>query len=171
VKRLGHVIESLASITGGLSGWLAVFMMLLVLTEAFMRYVVGKPTGVADEFGAYALVALVYLGGAYTWQKKGHVRITALVDRLPLRVSSWLRLITLILALTCSFLLSLSSYNYLAFSFKLGLRSSTWVHTPLQWPQLTLPIGFSLLSLVLIVEISKAIVRIRSGRTLEEQVR
>ncbi len=163
MKRLGQVIDRITNISGDFSGWLLVLLMLLVLAEVFMRYAVGQPLGIADEFGAYILVAAAYIGGAYTFKQRGHVRITALVDRLPQKVSSWFKLTTLILAFGCSFALSLAGYKYLKFSLKLGMRSSTWVHTPLQLPHLTVAIGFSLLSLMLIVEIARAIASVRSG--------
>ena len=171
MKQLGRVIEGITKISGDFSGWLVVLMMLLLLVEVLMRYVVGQPLGIADEFAAYMLVALVYLGGAYTWKQKRHVRITALTDRLPPRVASWLRLVTLILAFGGSIILILASYGHLAFSFKVGMKSSTWVHTPLQGPQMTLMIGFILLALLLIVEITRAIMSIRSGRGVEEEAR
>lgn len=169
MKRLGYIVEKLSDIFGHLSEWLLVLLMALVLVEVLFRYVVKQPLMIADEFGGYLLVAIIFLGGAYTWRQKGHIRVTALVERLPLKASKWLRLVTLVLALGASVMLSLASYNYLTFSFARGMKSPTWLHTPLQGPQMTLLIGFSLLSLLLIVEVVKAIMNIRAGRELEEK--
>jgi len=47
-------------------------MMMLVVVDVFMRYVMRQPLMVSDEFSAYMLVALSYLGFAYTWREKGH---------------------------------------------------------------------------------------------------
>ena len=171
MKRLGRVTESIVNIGGYFSGWLIPLMMLIVLFEVFMRYVLNRPPIVADEFSAYMLVALSFLGAAYTWKEKGHVRITALVSRLPSRVSSWIRLTALALALAFVVLLSQTGYHYLAVSFKYNMASASRLHFPLQGPQMSLPIGFTLLSLLIIVEIARAIMSIRSGKSVEGSAR
>lgn len=144
-------------------------MVVLILYEVFMRYVVHQSPMLADEFSAYMLVAISYLAAGYTFREKGHVRITALVSRLPTRLSNWLRVTTLVIGLGFSIVLTKSSYDLMAFSFKLRMASSTWLTFPLQVPQMTLAIGFTILSLLLIVEIAKAITNIRAGISIEEE--
>ena len=144
-------------------------MMLLVFFEVIMRYAVGRPPLIADEFSAYMLVAVAFLGIAFTWRERGHVRITALVSRLPLKISSWMRLLAFILAFVFTVALTFASYQYLHYSFDLGLRSSTHLRFPLQGPQMVLPIGFALLSLVLIVDVAQAVVNLRSGKAVDEE--
>ena len=146
-------------------------MVVLVLYEVFMRYILHQPPMVADEFSAYMLVAMSYLAAAYTFREKGHVRITALVSRLPTRLSNWLRVVTLAIGLGFSILLTKSSYDLMAFSFKLRMASSTWLNFPLQGPQMTLAIGFTILSLLLVVNIAKVIMNIRAGISIEEEAR
>ena len=97
MKQIGYIIDKIANFFGFVSGWLVPLMMLLVAVEVFMRYVLHNPAMVADEFSAYMLVALSYLGLAYTWKQGGHVRITLLVSRLPAKAASWIRLIVLIM--------------------------------------------------------------------------
>ena len=144
-------------------------MMLLVLYEVFMRYVLNQPPMIADEFSAYMLVALTFLGAAYTWKERGHVRITALTSRLPQRVSSWVRLIALILSLVFAITLAQAGYHFIAFSFRFNISSATWLHTPQHAPRITLLIGFILLALMLIVETAKAIVNLRAGKSVDEE--
>ncbi len=169
MKKFGRIIESISNIGGYFSGWLVLLMVVLILYEVFMRYVVHQSPMLADEFSAYMLVSISYLGAAYTFREKGHVRITALVSRLPTRLSNWLRVTTLIIGLVFSIVLTKSSYDLMAFSFKLRMASSTWLTFPLQVPQMTLAIGFTILSLLLIVEIAKAITNIRAGISIEEE--
>lgn len=169
MNRLRHIVKTIADIGGYFSGWLVPIMILLVLVEVFMRYLLGRPPMIADEFSAYMLVAMSYLAAAYTFREGGHVRITALVSRLPARISNWLRVVTLSLAFTFSVGLTKSSYDLIAFSFKYRMASATWLNFPLQGPQITLIIGFSVLSLVLAVEIVKTIIDIKSGIRIEEK--
>ncbi|MFC2047275.1 TRAP transporter small permease subunit [Chloroflexota bacterium] len=162
-KQIWH-IESIAKGFGGFSGWLVPVMVVLVFYEVIMRYVVGRPPVIAEEFSSYLLVAVAFLGMAYTWREGGHVRVTAFVEKLPIRVANRLRLVRLIIALVFVLGLTYLSYVYLASSFQMGMRAGSWIRTPLQGPQMTILIGFALLSLLLIVEIKEAITKIRSGK-------
>lgn len=168
MRRLFSIIEGVANIGGYFAGWLVPVMMVLILIEVFMRYVINQPLMVGDEFSAYLLVVLTFLGAAYTWKEKGHVRITAMTSRLPPKVKQWARLITLIFAFTFAVILSQGGCHFMAFSFRFGLSSATWLHTPLQVPQMTIFIGFILLALLLITQIAKAIVNICSGREIDD---
>ena len=167
-KRLVQNIEKIADKLGEWAAWLVVAMFSLVLIEVFMRYVLNKPLMVADEISALMLVAMTYLGAAYAFRQGQHVRITAFVKRLPPKVSSWLRVVTLTLVLSLSIILAISSYELMAFSFKMNLSSETWLRIPLRWPQLTIPIGFTLMSIVLVLEIVNAVIKIKSKRSVEE---
>ena len=74
----------------------------------------------------------------------------------------------LLFAFMISVILIQASYQYLAFSFKLHLASATHLRVPLQGPQAPLLIGFIILSLMLLIEIGKAINKIRRGENVEE---
>ena len=71
MKRFASAVDKLADIVGYLSGWLVPLMMMLVVVDVFMRYVMQRPLMVADELTAYMLVALSFLGFAYTWRQGG----------------------------------------------------------------------------------------------------
>jgi TRAP-type C4-dicarboxylate transport system permease small subunit len=167
MKRIANFIEKIAYLSGYYSAWLVPLMMTLVVLEVFMRYVLHQPLMLADEFSAYMLVALSYLGMAYTWRQGGHVRVTVLVSRLSSRASSWIRFMGLILV--CIFMIQLDrvSYKMIAYALQINLRSSTWLMVPLFWPQLTIFIGFVLLTLLLLVDIVKAFIKIRAGEKVE----
>ncbi|MFC1956223.1 TRAP transporter small permease subunit [Chloroflexota bacterium] len=165
---VARIVKRVANIGGYCAGWLVLAMMGTIFVEVFMRYVLNRPLGVGDEFAAYMLVALAYFGAAYTWMGKGHVRVTALVTRLPPKVASWLRLVTL--ACVFFFVLALceASYGFMHTSFKLGLRSATWLRVPLQVPHATVVVGFLIFLLALGVDIARAIMNIRAGKSVEE---
>jgi TRAP-type C4-dicarboxylate transport system permease small subunit len=167
MRRIDYIIDRIADLVGYFSGWLVPLMMILIAVEVFMRYVLHQPLVVADEFSAYMLVALSYLGLAYTWRQGGHVRISILVSRFPSRVSSWVRLIALIMVLIFLIGLDQAGYKMIMYALKINLRSSTWLTIPLFWPQLTVFIGFILLTLLLVAEIARTIVKIRAGEKVE----
>lgn len=171
MKRLGRILGSISNIIGYFSGWLVPAMALLVFIEVISRYVFRQALMVGDEFSAYMLVALCFLGAAYTWKEKGHVRITALVSRLPTKVASWLRLITLVFVFLFVLGLCQASYGFMSMSFKLHMASATWLHFPLQGIHILLPIGFVILALLLMLDIARAIKNIRAGKSAEEATR
>ena len=167
MRRIAYLVEKIADRAGYYSGWLVPLMMMLVVVEVFMRYVLHQPLMVADEFSAYMLVALSYLGMAYTWRQGGHVRVTVLVSRLPSRASSWIRLMGLILIFIFMTELDRVGYKMIMYALKINLRSSTWLMVPLFWPQLAVFIGFVLLTLLLVVDIVRTFIKIRAGEKVE----
>jgi TRAP-type C4-dicarboxylate transport system permease small subunit len=167
MTRLGAVIEKIAYLGGYLSGWLVPLMMMLVVVDVFMRYVMHQPLMVADEFSAYMLVALSFLGFAYTWREGGHVRIEVLVMRLPVRVNEWLRLVGLLLTLAFMLAMDGAAYKMVAYALQMHMRSSTWLMFPLFWPQLPIFIGFLLLTALVAVDVVRAGGKIRAHRKAE----
>ena len=167
MNRLASIIEKIAYLGGYLSGWLVPLMMMLVVVDVFMRYVMHQPLMVADEFSAYMLVALSFLGFAYTWRQGGHVRIEVLVSHFPPRLYDWVRLIGLILTFIFMIELDRAAYTMIVYAFQMKLRSSTWFMFPLFWPQLTVFVGFVLLTLLVAVDIVRIGAKIRAGKNAE----
>ena len=167
MRRILDFIERVAVTSGHLAGWLVPLMMILIVVEVFMRYVVHQPPMVADEFSAYLLVALAYIGMAYTWREGGHVRINILTQKLPPRAASWLRLFGILLALVFTWIMVQMSFEMTVYSFERNLKSSTWILTPLRWPYLTVFVGFALLFITILADLVRGVLRIRAGEHLE----
>ena len=167
MNRLVSGIEKIAYFGGYLSGWLVPIMMMLVVVDVFMRYVMHQPLMVSDEFSAYMLVALSFLGLAYTWRQGGHVRIEILVSRFPPELYAWVRLFGLILTFIFMMEMDRAAYKMITYALKINLRSSTWLMFPLFWPQLTVFIGFVMLTLLIVIDIIRTGVKIRTGEKVE----
>lgn len=167
MEKLINILDKLNNLIGYASGWMVPLMVVLVAVEVFMRYILHTPPMVADEFSAYLLVALSMMGLAYTWRQGGHVRITILVSRLPVKVASYTRLFTLILTFVFMIGITKSAFDMIVYAREIGLKSDTWLVFPLFWPQLTIFIGFFMLTLILFVEIYKILQNIRR-RSVEE---
>jgi len=168
MKRIGIIIDRIAYLGGFFAGWLVPLMMMLVVVDVFMRYVMNRPLMVSDEISAYMLVALSFFGLAYTWREKGHVRVEILVKWLPPGIYGWVRLLGLVLTLIFMIEMDLAAYKMVAYALQMNLRSSTWLMFPLFWPQLTVLIGFVMLTLLLVVDIARAAVKVRAGERVEE---
>jgi TRAP-type C4-dicarboxylate transport system permease small subunit len=167
MKRLASAVDRLSDVVGFLSGCLVPLMMMLVVADVFMRYVMRSPLMVADEFSAYMLVALSFLGFAYTWRQGGHVRVEVAVRYLPPRAYAWVRLIGLTLTFFFMLAMDRAAYKMIVYALEMKMRSSTWLMFPLFWPQLTIFVGFVLLTLMLAVDILRAGVALRAEKSAE----
>jgi len=132
-----------------------------------MRYVMRRPLMVSDELSAYMLVALSFLGFAYTWREKGHVRVEVLVSRLSPRAQDRVRLVGLVLTLAFMLEMNRSAFKMIVYAYQMKMRSSTWMMFPLFWPQLTIFVGFVLLTLVLAADILQLWTKIRAEKATE----
>jgi TRAP-type C4-dicarboxylate transport system permease small subunit len=169
MKRYRQIMDKIAYVCGLIGSGLVPIMVFMVAVEVFMRYVLKNPPMVADEFSAYMLVALSYLGLAVTWRQGGHVRITLLVSRLPVKVAGWLRLVVLIIIFIFMVAITHSAFSMVVYAYEINLRSDTWLTFPLIWPQLTVFIGFLILTLILPADIVKVYRKIRTGESVEKR--
>jgi len=63
---------------GWISGSLGALMMIMICVEIFRRYVLRDPTSLTIELTSYLLVAMVYLGAAWTTLNEKNVRVDIL---------------------------------------------------------------------------------------------
>ncbi len=153
-----HLLDRFITlISGGLQGVVICVLMVLILVEVTTRYLMQTPLSIAEEYGGYMLVAITYIGLAYTWKHRTHVRVTFLIDKFPLRMRLGIRVITLSLALIFAGFMSAAAYQLVQESFLFGDRSGSWLRTPLAWPQMVLVIGSVMLCLQLCLEVVKAV--------------
>ncbi len=148
--------------------WLTFVMMILIMVEVVARYIFNSPLGVADEISAFMLIAIVFVGTAYTWKEKGHIRIEFLVSRLPTKVRNWLRLATLILATAFVPVLIKAYYDLVVRTRRFDWRSEHWLRLSLEWPQLIMFIGAILLFIVMIIDLIKSIRAITASGSGEQ---
>ena len=150
-------------LSGHLQGWLIFIMMVLVLVDVTSRYVLRNPLSIAEEFGGYLLVTVTVMGLAFAWQERSHVRVEFLINKLSPAVRSWLRVLTVALALTLAVFMIIAGYQLVSFSFMFGTRSGSWLRTPVAYPQMVIVLGSLLLFLQLIKEVLLALGKAAKG--------
>jgi len=157
LKKVVQVIEAVTNVLSGhLQAWLIFGLMVMLLIEVLTRYLLKSPLSLAEELGGYMLVAITFMGLAYTWKERGHVRVELLISRFPEKVRQQIRFITLIAATIFTIPLIKACYDLLLDSKLFAARSGGWLRTPLIYPQTILLIGSVLLFLQLLAEIIKA---------------
>jgi len=156
MRFLVRIIEKLTEVLSGhVQAWLTMALVLLVMVDVTSRYVMRDPLAIGDEYGGFCLVAITCIGLAYAWKTRSHVRVEFIIKKLPVGMQHWLRLFTLILAFIFTGFMVYGAYKLVGISLMFGTRSTSWLRTPVAWPQMTIIIGAVLMFLQLIVEIIK----------------
>lgn len=156
--KIARILDSITTvISGSLQGILVFLLMVMVLVEVLTRYIMQSPLSIADELGGYLLVSITFLGLAYTWKEQGHVRVELLVNLFPPRLRRVIRFITLLMATLFCVPMIAGSYSLIQDSLLFGVRSGSWMRTPMAYPQVLLLVGSVLLLLQFVSEIIKAV--------------
>ena len=166
--KFTRCIERLSYGTGYAAGVVLLAIIVLTMVEVVSRYVLKNPLILSDELGGYAMVVVSFLGLAYCAQEKGHIRITFIVERLSPRTTGYIRIASLVLGLVFVAVAAWVSWKFLGDSFTRDMRSNSMLRTPLKWPQMALPVGFTLFALILLGQLVRALQRLRDGRTVDE---
>ena len=161
MRLLVRIIETVSEILSGhVQAWLTMALMILVMVDVISRYVMQNPLAISDEYGGFCLVAITCIGLAYAWKTRSHVRVEFIIKKLPVRMRQWLRLFTLFLAIVFTGFMVYGAIKLVSISLMFGTRSTSWLRTPVAWPQMTIVIGAILIFLQLIVEIIKQITKL-----------
>jgi TRAP-type C4-dicarboxylate transport system permease small subunit len=164
LQKVVNFIEKVTDIfSGRLQAAIVFLLMVMLLIEVLTRYILRSPLSIAEEMGGYLLVSITFMGLAYTWKEKGHVRVTLIFSRLPEKIARPIRFVTLILATAFTLPLIKACYDLLADSLLFESRSGSWLRTPLVYPQTILLVGAVLLFLQLLVEIIKSIIAMKKS--------
>ena len=116
-------------------------MTILILVEIFLWNVFKKTTLIADEYCAYGLAAIIFMGAGYCLKEKGHIRITLVLGFLPQKLS---RVITFVATgITTLFMGYLWWYLFkmVGATLRYGSTSGTLTNTPLWIPQTMMLFG------------------------------
>ncbi|WP_417596930.1 TRAP transporter small permease [Oceanospirillum sp.] len=165
------VLNNLYRLGGVLSALHLTAIMLLIVLQVLGRvldkvllWVDINPLGLhlpgLAEISAFLLLGATFFGLAYTFWQGGHIRVTLIIQRLPLwlqrGLDSLMAFVAMMItgfALWFSVLLTLDSYDY-------GDLSIGMVPVPLWLPQL----GMSLGLLWLLIAVTDAFISLLSGR-------
>ncbi len=163
MKTLVRSIEGLSNWASRISAVVLGLMTILILVEITLWNLFEKTTLIADEYSAYGLAAIIFLGAGYCLKERGHIRITLVLGFLPERLS---RVITFIATgLTTIFMGYL--WWYLLKMVKATIRysstSGTLTNTPLWIPQTVMLIGAACFFLQLVATTIKTYGAIGTG--------
>lgn len=149
-----RLIEGLS--TGGafLSAAGMLFIVALVVIEIFLRSVLNTSTLVSSEYGGYALVFLILTGLAYTMKEDGLIRINLLTTHFSEKGKRIADIISGIIGAAITLFALTHSVSMVYETWDLEMTADTIAETPLWIPQLSVPLGLTLLLIQLIAYIA-----------------
>lgn len=141
MNKLVKWSDNLTNVMANISAVILGLMSILILVEIFIWNLFEKTTLIADEYSAYGLAAIIFMGAGYCLKEKGHIRITLVLGFLPKKPA---RVITFISTLITTVFMGYLWW-YLFKMVKSAIRyestSGTLTNTPLWIPQAVMLVG------------------------------
>lgn len=143
VKAVDRLAYAGALFAGALFSATAVFLVL----DVSSRKLLGKTSGVADEYSGYALLTGGLFALAYTLRRGQFVRIDVLLPYMPPRLRTVLNFAALALMALFALLFGVLSLRLALESYEMGARAASFSATALFIPQGLMALGFCMLAL------------------------
>ncbi|WP_419764485.1 MAG: TRAP transporter small permease subunit [Arcobacter sp.] len=157
MKTFYNFVNKLSLGGAYLSSFLLVSLVILILTEVFIRYFFDMSTMIADEYSGYMYLASIFLGFAYTFNEAGHIRINILTSRMGKKsnkiIDVFAGTITIVILLFILHRTVLFTYD----SYVMEMVSESVSATPLYLTQLVMPLGVILFILAVLSFVLKGI--------------
>ncbi len=138
---------------------LLLVMMLFVSADVALRYVLNRPIKGTLELTEFMLVAVIFLGLAYTQAGEGHVGVTLVVDRLPRRAQPAIDSVTSFLALGVFGLIVWQSFQHAMTAWQQGATSDTLL-IPMGPFMMLVPLGAGVLCLELLLKLGRCLAQL-----------
>ena len=157
MKTLYNLVNKLSLWGAYLSSILLVSLVLLILTEIFIRYFFNTSTLISDEYSGYLFLASVFLGLSYTFKENAHIRINILTSRMSEKSNKFIDIfagsITIVVLLFALYRTILFTFD----SYEMEMLSESVSQTPLYLTQLVMPLGLSLFILSVLIFVIKGL--------------
>jgi len=149
-KRWGHPVDRLLDACLWLANALLALLIVIVVSDVVMTYFFDTPLKWSIEVSEYALAFIAFLGAGWLMREEGHLRFGMIVERLPLRLRSFVELFVSVVGAAVSALIVWAGATASAALFHRGAL----MESVLQWPRWILvaavPLGFAILALQLV---------------------
>jgi TRAP-type C4-dicarboxylate transport system permease small subunit len=129
----------------------------MVTVATLSRYFFNLPILGVDEISGYLNLLIGMLALAYTLQRKRHVRVDIITQRLPANVVKVLEVVTTTLALVL--LVQFMWTGWYTWMQLMGAdeRAQTFLRTPLAWPYGFMLLGWALFIIAVIVHLIRSV--------------
>lgn len=161
--KINSVVKAGNMILGYISG-LGILVMSAMLTyEVVLRYLFNSPTIWVQEVSVYVFMWTMLAGASYTLMLGKHVRIDLVFDQFPPKVQMVLDVITNGIGALFSAVVTFQAYEMIVSSLRFNKVSATMLRVPIWILQLSLFLGFLLLTLQFLLMMVQHFQELKSG--------
>ncbi len=137
VKLSDKLSDFMANISAVILG----LMSILIIVEIFIWNLFEKTTLIADEYSAYGLAAIIFMGAGYCLKEKGHIRITLVLGFLPQRLARFITFFATLITTVFMGYLWWYLFKMVGSAIRYESTSGTLTNTPLWIPQTIMLVG------------------------------
>ncbi len=150
MRVLAAVIDRLADGAAWVAGVTMLALTVLVAVSVVARRVFNAPLLVTEEISGYLVLAIVFLGLAYTLKTEGHVRVDVILTHVPVHARAVMETVASLIGLVFAGFLLAGCWWQVSQYWSQGSRSFRYLETPLWIPGTLLIVGAALLVLQLV---------------------
>ena len=162
MKKVGRFVDSFVAYLGyvgiGMGAVSIVIMMIMISTNVIMRYLLNKPLLGIEEYSAYLMVVVVFLGLAYAMRRGAHINVDLVVKRLGKRAGDGLEVVNGLVFLALIGIYFRFAWDFFMKSVQLHILSIEATATPMWIPHMFVWIGLILFGLEMIVHTVKKLI-------------
>jgi TRAP-type C4-dicarboxylate transport system permease small subunit len=147
VRRLAAVGERIADAAGVLAGAATLVLTAMVTGGVVARRVLNAPLLFVEEVSGYLVLAIVFLGLAYTLKDGGHIRVDIVLGRLTGGVRRATQAACLVAALVWAGFVVAGTWRLVEEYYTQRVLSFAYLQTPLWIPGTAMVAGAVLLAL------------------------
>jgi TRAP-type mannitol/chloroaromatic compound transport system permease small subunit len=165
-NRLPDALDRISVVTGRLTSWLTVVMVVVTVVIVIMRYVFDAGAVWLQESVVWMHAAVFMVGAAYTLQQDEHVRVDIFYRTMSEHRRAWVDLLgTLLFLLPLCAFLGYKAWDFVVVSWQLGESS----REPGGMPYPFVPLLKSVLLIMpLLLALQGVSILIRAVRTLRD---
>lgn len=158
------IITKISKGLGHLSAGFVLALTFIMGYDVLMRHVFNRPTVWADEVSGYLLVAITFLGAAYTLTEDAHIRIETIVERLGTNAQRRLTYMTDVLSLLFLVIYAWQGGRLFVDAYVSGKISPTLLRTPIYIPELAVFIGLTWLFFQMVIHFVNRVIEIHTKK-------
>ena len=141
MNKLVQWSDKLSDFMAKISAVILGLMSILILVEIFIWNLFEKTTLIADEYSAYGLAAIIFMGAGYCLKEKSHIRITLILGFLPQKPARFITFFSTLITTVFMGYLWWYLFKMVKSTIRYESTSGTLTNTPLWIPQAIMLVG------------------------------
>lgn len=158
MDKLTEVVRVLSEAANRVSGVAVVLMIVLIVTEVFVRKAFNLSTNLCDEYTGYFQATVIFMTLAQCFRENRHINVDLILRRLSLPARRWIGIINNVIALGFVLLLFYAGWHLAWSSYSYGSTSYGPSNTPLFIPQAVVVVGLAIFAVQIGLSLLLAII-------------